>query len=71
LILQRKYRCCKEQKREKQARYFIECEKKLQEHFEVIKSEMALLIENEALKLDNERMKPTSEFVDIVLTRLR
>jgi anti-repressor protein len=52
----------------KQARrYFIECEKnKPRTHLEVIKSEMALLIENEALKLDNERMKPRSEFVDIV-----
>jgi hypothetical protein len=47
----------------KQARrYFIECEKRSQGHLEVIKSEMALLIENETLKLDNERMKPRSEW---------
>ena len=54
----------------KQARrYFIECENKIKRprtHLEVIKSEMALLIENESLKLENERMKPRSEFVDIV-----
>jgi hypothetical protein len=48
----------------KARRYFIECEKQAKNTLG-IKSEMALLIEN-ALKLDNERMKPRSEFVDMV-----
>jgi hypothetical protein len=41
--------------KEKQARYFIECEKSKRTHLEC-KIRNALLIENEALKLDNERM---------------
>lgn len=55
----------------KQARqYFIAIEKqsisKPRTHLEVIKSEMALLIENETLKIENNKMKPRSEFVDKV-----
>jgi regulator of replication initiation timing len=55
----------------KARQYFIAIEKqmsKAKNTFRRIKSEMALLIENEALKLDNERMKPRSEFVEMVLT---
>jgi phage anti-repressor protein len=44
-----------EQKGKQAKNYFIECEKKQAKNtLGVIKSEMALLIENEALKLDNE-----------------
>jgi len=55
----------------KEARqYFIAVEKKAiakpRTHLQVIQSEMALLLENENLKLENEKMKPRSEFVDKV-----
>ena len=55
----------------KEARqYFIAIEKqaisKPRTHLEVIQSEMALLIENESLKIENSKMKPRSEFVDKV-----
>jgi anti-repressor protein len=55
----------------KQARqYFIAIEKQAisrpRTHLEVIQSEMALLIENESLKIENNKMKPRSEFVDKV-----
>jgi anti-repressor protein len=56
--------------------HFIEKEKELRNlkpviqkprtHLEVIQSEMALLMENERLQLDNDRMKPRDEFVDLV-----
>jgi anti-repressor protein len=57
----------------KQARqYFIAVEKeaksKPRTHLEVIQAEMALLIENEQLKLENDKMKPRSEFVDRVFS---
>jgi hypothetical protein len=57
-----KYRCCKEQKRKKsrQEGILLNVKKQTKNTLGVIKSEMALLIENEALKLDNERMKPRS-----------
>lgn len=35
-------------------------------HLEVIQSEMALLIENESLKIENNKMRPRSEFVEKV-----
>jgi anti-repressor protein len=55
----------------KEARqYFISIEKqaisKPRTHLEVIQSEMALLIENESLKIENNKMKPRAEFVDKV-----
>lgn len=55
----------------KEARqYFIAVEKqaiaKPRTHLQVIQSEMALLLENENLKLENEKMKPRSEFVEKV-----
>lgn len=55
----------------KQARqYFIAVEKqailKPRTHLEVIQSEMALLLENENLKIENDKMKPRAEFVEKV-----
>lgn len=55
----------------KEARqYFIAVEKqaisKPRTHLEVIQSEMALLLENENLKIANNKMKPRSEFIDKV-----
>lgn len=55
----------------KEARqYFIAVEKqaisKPRTHLEVIQSEMALLLENENLKIENNKMKPRAEFVDKV-----
>jgi anti-repressor protein len=51
-------------------RYFIAVEKqaisKPRTHLQVIQSEMALLLENENLKLENDKMKPRSEFVEKV-----
>jgi len=55
---------------EKAREYFIAVEKqaiaKPRTHLQVIQSEMALLLENENLKLENEKMKPRSEFVEKV-----
>lgn len=55
----------------KEARqYFIAIEKqailKPRTHLEVIQSEMALLLENENLKIENDKMKPRAEFVEKV-----
>jgi len=55
----------------KQARqYFIAVEKKViskpRTHLEVIQAEMALLIQNEQLQIENDKMRPRSEFVDRV-----
>lgn len=51
-------------------RYFIAIEKQAisrpRTHLEVIQSEMALLMENENLRIENDKMKPRSQFVDKV-----
>jgi len=60
----------KNEKGKEARQYFISIEKQVNSkprtHLEVIQSEMALLIENESLKLENDKMKPRSQFVDKV-----
>jgi anti-repressor protein len=60
----------KNEKGKEARQYFIAVEKqaisKPRTHLQVIQSEMALLLENENLKLENNKMKPRSEFVDKV-----
>ena len=58
------------EKGEEARNYFIAIEKKAiskpRTHLEVIQSEMALLIQNEQLQIENNKMRPRSEFVELV-----
>ena len=58
------------EKGEEIRKFFVSLKKqaisKPRTHLEVIQSEMALLMENVNLKIENDKMKPRSEFVDKV-----